>query len=76
MPLRNSGGIPQSLHNIFLFKVGIINKKLLTADPLAYLTYDHADGYPHTANTGFAPHNSRVLCYPVKIFIKHKTNIT
>jgi hypothetical protein len=32
--------------------------------------------YPHTANTGLAPHNGRVLGYPVKIFIEHKTKVT
>jgi len=76
MPLGNSGGIPKRLHNIFFFKIGIIREKLLTADPLANLTNDHADGYPHTANTGLAAHNGGVLSYSVKIFIKHKINIT
>jgi hypothetical protein len=76
MPLGNSGGIPQRLHNIFLFKVGIIGEKLLVADSLANLTNDHADSYTHTTNTGLPPHNGRVLGYPVKILIKHKTNIT
>jgi len=72
----NSGGIPQSLHNIFFFKIGIIREKFLAADTLANLTNDHSDGYPHTANTGLAAHNGRVLGYSVKIFIKHKINIT
>ena len=76
MPLGKSGGIPKRLHNIFFFKIGIIREKLLAADPLANLTNDHADGYSHTANTGLAAHNGGVLSYSVKIFIKHKTNIT
>ena len=76
MPLGKSGGILQSLHNIFFFKIGIIREKFLTADPRANLTDDHANSYPHTANTRFTPHNGRVLGYPVKIFIKHKSNIT
>jgi len=75
MPLGNSGGIPQRLHNIFLFKVGIIREELLVANTLANLTNDHTNSYPHTANTGLAPHNGRVLGYPVKILIEHKTNI-
>jgi len=76
MPLGKSGGITKRLHNIFFFKVGIIREKLLTADPFANLTNDHADSYPHTANTGLAPHNGRVLGYPVKFFIEHETKIT
>ena len=76
MPLGKSSGIPQRLHNIFFFKVGIIGEKLLVADPLANLTNNHADSYTHSANTGLAPHNGRVLSYPVKNFIKHTTNIT
>jgi len=76
MPLGKSGGISQSLHNIFFFKIGIIREKFFTADTFANLTNDHSNGYPHTANTGFAAHNGRVLGYSVKIFIKHKIYIT
>jgi len=75
-PLGKSCGIPQRLHNIFFLYVGIIREKLLIADPLANLTYNHANSYPHTANAGLATHNSGVLGYPVKFLIEHKTNIT
>jgi len=43
VPLGKRGGIPQCLHNIFLFKVGIIREKFLAADPLANLTNDHTE---------------------------------
>jgi len=76
MPLGKGSGIPKRLHYIFLFKVGIIREKLLVTDPRANLTNNHANSYPHTANTGLAPHNGRILGYPVKNLIEHETNIT
>jgi len=74
-PLGEDSGIPQRLHNIIAFKVGIIREQFLYAHSLANLTDDHADCNPHTANTGLAPHNKGILGYPVKVFFVHKKRI-
>ena len=73
--MGKNSGIPQRLHNIVPFKVGVIREQLLNAHPLANLTDDHADRYPHTANTGLAPHNRGILSYPIKVFFVHKASI-
>jgi len=73
-PLGKNSGIPQRLHNIIPFKVGIIRELFLNAHPLANLTDDHADGDPHTANTGLTPHNRGILGYSVKVFFVHNTS--
>ena len=73
--MGEDGGIPQRLHNIIPFKVGIIREQFLYAHSRANLTDNHADGYPHAANTRLAPHDRGVLGYPVKVFFVHKTSI-
>ena len=74
-PLGEDSGIPQRLHNIIAFKVGIIREQFIYAHTRANLPDDHADSYPHTANTWLAPHNGGVLSYPVKVFFVHKASI-
>ena len=74
-PLGKNSGIPQRLHNIVPLKVGVIREQFLNAHPLANLPDNHADRYPHAANTGLAPHNRGVLGYPVKVFFIHTTSI-
>ena len=67
--------IAQSLHYIVPFKVGIIREQFFDAHSLANLSNDHADCYPHAANTGLAPHNRRILSYPIKVVFVHKASI-
>jgi len=74
-PLGEDSGILQRLHNIIAFKVGIIREQFLNAYSRANLTDDHADCYPHTTNTGPAPHNRGILGYSVKVFFVHKASI-
>ena len=73
--MGEDSGIPQRLHNIIAFKVGIIREQFIYAHTRANLPDDHADSYPHTANTWLAPHNGGVLSYPVKVFFVHKASI-
>jgi len=60
-----SSGILQRLYNIISFKIGIIREKFFNCLSGSDLPYNHTHSNPHTANTGFATHNSRILGYSV-----------
>jgi len=69
-------GITEGLKNVFAFKVGILREKFFDAYSSANLSNDHANRYPHTANTGFTSHNRRILGNPFKIKFHDRLSIT
>lgn len=58
--LGKTGGKGKSVADITLFEVGEIGQHFFDLAAGGNRFHDHADGYPHSSNARFAPHDVRI----------------